>query len=132
MPVGPKDSVGLNVQVHGVDAHAGVSLEGLLIAPVGHARVQAADLVVVGNIKDLPTAVQVCQGKKNTTCRQTKTKVKKHDGVGKEGVEERRLTVSLAGVADLGEVPVAAALVGALGVVAHVGADTKLQTLVLV
>lgn len=61
VPVGPKDTVALDVQVHGVDAHAGVSLEGLLVAPVGHARVQAADLVVVGDVKDLPAAVQVCQ-----------------------------------------------------------------------
>lgn len=50
----------------------------------------------------------------------------------RRGVEARCLTVSLAGVADLGEVLVAAALVGALSVVAHVGADAKLQALVLV
>lgn len=50
----------------------------------------------------------------------------------KRGVEPQGLTVSLAGVADPGEVLVAAALVGALGVVAHVGADSELQTLVLV
>lgn len=56
----------------------------------------------------------------------------KSDTEGEIGAEERSLTVSLAGVADLGEVLVAAALVGALGVVAHVGADAKLQTLVLV
>lgn len=42
------------------------------------------------------------------------------------------LTVSLARVADPGEVLVAAAFVGAFGVVAAVGADSKLQTLVLI
>lgn len=42
------------------------------------------------------------------------------------------LTVCLARVADPGEVLVAAALVGAFGVVAAVGAHSKLQTLVLI
>lgn len=42
------------------------------------------------------------------------------------------LTISLAGIVDLGEVLVAAALVGTLSVVADVGADAKLLTLVLV
>lgn len=45
---------------------------------------------------------------------------------------EPALTVGLAGVIDPGEVFVAAAFVGAFGVVAHVGANAKLQTLVLV
>lgn len=59
VPVGPEDAVGLDVQVHGVDADAGVALEGLLVAPAGHPGVQAADLVVVGDVKNLPAAVQV-------------------------------------------------------------------------
>lgn len=42
------------------------------------------------------------------------------------------LTISLAGVVDSGEVLVAAALVGTLGVVADVGAHSKLLTLVLI
>lgn len=63
MPVGPKDAVGLDVQVHRINAHAGVTLEGLLIAPVGHARVQAADFVVIGYVENLSTAVQVWNGK---------------------------------------------------------------------
>lgn len=53
VPVGPVDAVGLDVQVHGVDAHVGVPLEDLLVAPVGHGRVQAADLVVVCDVQDL-------------------------------------------------------------------------------
>ena len=62
MPVGPEDAVGLDVQVHGVDAHAGVALERLLVAPVGHTGVQAADLVVVGDVQDLPAAVHTWGG----------------------------------------------------------------------
>lgn len=42
------------------------------------------------------------------------------------------LTVSLAGVVDLGEVLVADALVGSLGVVADVGTRTKLSALVFI
>lgn len=42
------------------------------------------------------------------------------------------LTVSLAGFIDPGEVLVAAAFVGAFGVVAHVGTDSKLETLILI
>lgn len=42
------------------------------------------------------------------------------------------LTVSLARVVDLGEVPVAAALVGALGVVTDLRAHAKLPALVLI
>ena len=42
------------------------------------------------------------------------------------------LTVSLAGVIDSGEVLVAAAFVGAFGVVADVGTHSELQTLILV
>lgn len=42
------------------------------------------------------------------------------------------LTVSLAGLIDPGEVLVAAALVGAFGVVADVGTRSKLQTFILI
>ena len=42
------------------------------------------------------------------------------------------LTVSLAGVMDPAEVLVAAAFIGALGVVADVGTYSKLQTLILI
>lgn len=61
MPVGPEDAVGLDVQVHGVDAHIGVTLEGLFVHPVGHAWVQTADFVVVGDVEHLPVAVQTWQ-----------------------------------------------------------------------
>ena len=39
VPVGPEDAVGLDVKVHGVDTHVGVTLESLLVAPVGQAGV---------------------------------------------------------------------------------------------
>lgn len=42
------------------------------------------------------------------------------------------LTVSLAGAIDPGKVLVAAAFVGAFGVVANVGTDSKLQTLIFI
>lgn len=42
------------------------------------------------------------------------------------------LTVSFAHVVDPGEVLVAAALVGAFGVVAHVGAHAELETLIFI
>lgn len=58
VPVGPKDAVALDVQVHRIDTHAGVALEGLLVAPVGHAGVQAADFVVISDVENLATAVQ--------------------------------------------------------------------------
>lgn len=57
MPVGPEDAVGLDMQVHGINAHAGVALKGLLVAPVAHAGVQAPDFVVVGYVENLSTAV---------------------------------------------------------------------------
>lgn len=66
VPVGPKDAVGLHVQVHRIDAHAGVALEGLLVAPVGHSGVQTADLVVIGDVENLLTAVHVCERKDKT------------------------------------------------------------------
>lgn len=61
MPVGPEDAVGLDVQVHGIDAHIGIALEGLLIHPVGHSRVQTADLIIIGDVEHLPVAIQTCQ-----------------------------------------------------------------------
>lgn len=59
VPVCPEDTVGFDVKVHGVDANAGIALEGLLVAPVGHAGVQAADFIVVSNVEDLTTTVSV-------------------------------------------------------------------------
>lgn len=50
MPVGPEDPVGLDVQVHRINAHTGITLEGLLIAPVGHAGVKASDFIVVSDV----------------------------------------------------------------------------------
>ena len=66
VPVGPVDAVGLDVQVHGVNAHVGVALEDLLVAPVRHRRVQAADLIVISDVEHLSwswgrTGVQVRQ-----------------------------------------------------------------------
>ena len=62
MPVGPEDLVGLDVQVHGVDADVGVALERLLVQPVGPAGVQAADLVVICDVEHLPVAVEIWNG----------------------------------------------------------------------
>lgn len=59
MPVGPEDAVGLDVQVHCINTYAGIALEGLFIAPVRHARVQAAYFIVVGYVENLTTAVHV-------------------------------------------------------------------------
>lgn len=64
VPVGPKDAVGLDMHVHRINSNAGVALEGLLVPPVGHARVQAADLVIVSYVEDLPTAVNVWMEKR--------------------------------------------------------------------
>lgn len=61
VPVCPVNAVCLDVQVHGVDAHVGVTLEVLLIAPVRHGRVQAADLVVVSYVEDLSRSWRRCQ-----------------------------------------------------------------------
>lgn len=41
------------MQVHGINAHVGITLEDLLIAPVWHERVQAADLIVISNVEHL-------------------------------------------------------------------------------
>lgn len=57
MPVGPEDAVGFDVQVHCINTHTGVTLEDLLIAPVGHTRIQAADFIVVSYVENLSTAV---------------------------------------------------------------------------
>lgn len=99
MPVGPEDAVSLDMHVHRIDAHAGITLEGLLVAPVRHAGVQAADFIVVCDVENLPNAVQA---------------------------------ISLACVIDPGEVLVAAAFIGAFGVVADVGTCSELQTLILI
>lgn len=99
VPVCPEDTVGFDVEVHGVDANAGVALEGLLVAPVGHPRVQATDFIVVSNVEDLTTTISV---------------------------------VSFAGVIDPGKVFIAAAFVGSFGVIAHVGANSKLLTFIFI
>lgn len=141
MPVGPEDAVGFDVQVHRINANAGIALEGLLIAPVGHARVQAADFIVVGYVENLPTAVHAW-----------KKRLKSHKDafeihffhdlyVLKSSLKEQAaykrdtglvLTVSLAGVIDPGKVLVAAAFVGPFGVVADVGTHSELQTLIFI
>lgn len=51
---------------------------------------------------------------------------------GKENSKCYKLTIGLAGVIDFGEVFVAAALVGSFGVVADVGTNSELLTLVLI
>lgn len=53
VPVCPVNAIGLDMKVHGVNAHVSITLEDLLIAPVGYGRVQAADLIVVGDVQDL-------------------------------------------------------------------------------
>lgn len=53
VPVCPVNAVCLHMQVHGINAHVGIALEDLLVAPVRHGRVQAADLTVVGNVEHL-------------------------------------------------------------------------------
>lgn len=64
VPVCPVNAVRLDVQVHGVNAHIGVALEDLLITPVWHGRVQAADLIVVSNIQHLSLS-WLMHGKQN-------------------------------------------------------------------
>ncbi len=39
VPIGPEKAVGLDVQVHGIDAHIGVTLECLLINPLAHIKI---------------------------------------------------------------------------------------------
>ena len=53
MPVGPVDAASLDVDIHGIDADALVTLEGLLISRMGVAGEQAAYLIVVSDIQDL-------------------------------------------------------------------------------
>lgn len=53
VPVCPVNAVRLDMQVHGVNAHVGITLEDLLIAPVWHGRVQTADLTIVSNVEHL-------------------------------------------------------------------------------
>lgn len=69
VPVGPEDAVGFDMQVHRIDTHTGIALEGLLIMPVGHAGVQAADFIVVGDVENLSTAVHACKRKENKITR---------------------------------------------------------------
>lgn len=52
MPVGPVNAIGLDVQIHGVDAYVGVALEGLLVKPVGHSS-KTADFIVVCDVEHL-------------------------------------------------------------------------------
>lgn len=54
VPIGPVNTVGLDVNVHSINANICISLENLLIAPVWHARVQATNLVVICNVEHLP------------------------------------------------------------------------------
>lgn len=65
MPVGPVDAVCLDVDVHGVDAHVSIALENLLITPVRYGRVQAADLIVIGDIQKLPLSYGGIKTKQN-------------------------------------------------------------------
>lgn len=58
VPVGPVNATSLHVQVHGVYAHVGVTLQDLLVAPVWHGRVQAADFVVIGYVEDLSLSLK--------------------------------------------------------------------------
>lgn len=53
VPVRPVDVVCLDVQVHGIDAHVCITLEDLLVAPVWYGRIQAADLIVIGDVEHL-------------------------------------------------------------------------------
>lgn len=53
VPVGPIDTASLDVDVHGVDAHSLVTLEGLLVSRVRVTGEQAADLIVISNVQDL-------------------------------------------------------------------------------
>lgn len=57
MPVRPEDLIGFDVQVHGINAHIGITLERLLIYPVGRAGVQATNLIVVSDVEHLSVAV---------------------------------------------------------------------------
>lgn len=52
------------MQVHGVDAHIGVALEGQLVAPVWHGGVQAADLIVVPKIEHMTLSWKGTKGRK--------------------------------------------------------------------
>lgn len=64
MPVGPVKAISLHMQVHGVDAHIGVALEGQLVAPVWHRGIQAADLIVVPEIKHMSLSWKGTKGRK--------------------------------------------------------------------
>lgn len=51
VPVGPVKAICLHMQVHGIDAHVGITLEDQLVAPVSHKGVQAADFIVIPEVK---------------------------------------------------------------------------------
>lgn len=53
MPVGPIDTAGLDMDIHGIDADTFVTLEGLLVSRMGVTGEQAADLIVIGDVEDL-------------------------------------------------------------------------------
>lgn len=71
VPVGPKDVVRLDVQIHGIDSDARVALKDLLIAPVWHPRIQAADFIIVSNVENLLAAVHICKKRRNLIFLQT-------------------------------------------------------------
>lgn len=49
------------MQVHGIDAHVGVTLEDQLVVPVWHRGVQAPDFIVVPEVKNMSLS---CMGVK--------------------------------------------------------------------
>lgn len=53
VPVGPIDTAGLDMDIHGIDTDTLVTLEGLLVSRMGVTGEQAADLIVVGDVEDL-------------------------------------------------------------------------------
>lgn len=53
VPICPINTVCLDMQVHGINAYVGITLEYLLVAPVWHERVQAADLIIISNVEHL-------------------------------------------------------------------------------
>lgn len=53
VPVGPIDTAGFDVDIHGINADTLVTLEGLLVSRMGVTGEQAADLIVIGDVEDL-------------------------------------------------------------------------------
>lgn len=62
VPVGPVDTAGLDVNIHGVYPDALIALEGLLVGRVGVPGEQATDLIVISNVKDL--VLGACQSQR--------------------------------------------------------------------